>query len=182
VRIRLRGVLANAVIPVQVDLGFGDYVYPAPTLANFPGLLPELPAPRVLMYPPETVVAEKFEAMIRFAEANGRIKDFYDIWITTRIFPFDLPKLVEAIGGTMRRRETAVPTDMPIGLTEAFALIAQEAGLWEGFLRRTPPSTPPPAFRELQDELRRFFRPIIVALAEPGGAEGKWDPDGGLWR
>ena len=105
-RIRLRGVLANAVIPVQVDLGFGDYVYPAPTLANFPGLLPELPAPRVLMYPPETVVAEKFEAMIRFGKTNGRLKDFYDIWVIIRSFHPELATAVEAVSGTFRRRKT----------------------------------------------------------------------------
>jgi hypothetical protein len=80
--------------------GFGDRVYPAPSRKNFPSLLPDLLAADVLMYPPETVVAEKFEAMIRFGEANGRIKDFHDIWVTARTFPFDLSTLVEAVAGT----------------------------------------------------------------------------------
>lgn len=182
VRLSLKGALAKAIIPVQVDIGFGDHVYPSPTRQNFPSLLAGIPAPSILMYPPETVVAEKFEAMIRFGEANGRIKDFYDIWITTRTFSFELPILVEAVSGTLRRRETALPVKMPVGLTVTFAAIADEKGLWTGFLRRNPPTLQPPAFPELLGELRRFFDPLITALATPEGARGRWDPDGGAWR
>lgn len=182
VRLSLKGELAKAVIHVQVDLGFGDHVYPPPTRQAFPSLLPDMPTASILMYPPETVVAEKFEAMIRFGEANGRIRDFHDIWVTTRTFSFDLSRLLEAVGGTLRRRETAIPTEMPVGLTEAFARIAEERGLWTGFLRRSPPTLKPPPFPELQGELRRFFEPVIAALAVPEGARGRWDPDGGDWR
>ncbi|WP_206951973.1 nucleotidyl transferase AbiEii/AbiGii toxin family protein [Trinickia acidisoli] len=182
VQLSLTGDLAKARIPVQVDIGFGDHVYPQPTRQNFPNLLPDLPAANILMYPPETVVAEKFEAMIRFGETNGRIKDFHDIWVTTRTFSFDLPGLLEAVSGTLRRRETSIPTEMPVGLTEAFAKIADERGLWTGFLRRNPPSLQPPPFADLQEELRRFFGPVIANLALPEGAKGRWDPDGGAWR
>ena len=73
---------------MQVDIGFGDHVHPPATRQDFPTLLAEMPPPSVLMYPPETVVAEKLEAMIRFGELNGRVKDFYDIWVITRTFPF----------------------------------------------------------------------------------------------
>ncbi len=182
VQLSLKGELARAVISVQVDIGFGDHVYPPPTRQTFPSLLPDLPVPRILMYPPETVVAEKFEAMIRFGAANGRIKDFHDIWVTTRTFPFDMPSLVEAVGGTLLRRETAIPIEMPEGLTKAFAKIAEERGLWSGFLRRNPPTLQPPPFADLQQELRRFFGPVIVSLSLPEAATGRWDPDGGAWR
>jgi len=182
VQLGLEGELAKARIPVQVDIGFGDHVYPPPTRQNFPNLLPGLPVANILMYPPETVVAEKFEAMIRFGEANGRIKDFHDIWVTTRTFPFQLPQLVEAIAGTLRRRETAVPTEMPVGLTEAFAQIAEGQGLWSGFLRRNPPTLQPPPFPELQEELRRFFGAVIAVLGNPEAANGAWDPSGGRWQ
>ncbi len=182
VRLSLKGELAKAIIHIQVDIGFGDHVYPSPTRQTFPSLLPELPAARILMYPPETVVAEKFEAMIRFGEANGRIKDFHDMWVASRVFSFDLSSLVEAISGTLRRRETAAPTEMPVGLTEAFAKVAEERGLWSGFLHRNPPSVTPPPFAEVQQELRRFFGPVIATLALPERAKGRWDPDGANWR
>ncbi|WP_065752366.1 nucleotidyl transferase AbiEii/AbiGii toxin family protein [Bradyrhizobium paxllaeri] len=182
VRLSLRGELARAMIPVQVDIGFGDHVYPRPTRHIFPSLLPDLPAANILMYPPETVVAEKFEAMIRFGVTNGRIKDFYDIWVTLRTFPFDLSGLVEAVGGTLRRRETAIPAEMPVGLMDEFARITEERGHWTGFLRRNPPTIEPPPFAELQVELRRFFGPVIDGLAVPEGAQGRWDPAAGAWQ
>jgi hypothetical protein len=181
VRLSVKGELAKAIISVQVDIGFGDHVYPAPTRRTFPGLLPSLPPANVLMYPPETVVAEKLEAMVRFGEANGRIKDFHDIWVTTRTFRFELPILIEAVAGTLRRRETAVPAEMPIGLTPKFAEIAAERGLWTGFLRRNLPTLQPPPFEELQAELRHFFQPVFSALPIPEGARGTWDPDRRVW-
>jgi len=182
VQVSLQGELAAAVIGVQVDIGFGDHVFPQPQRRIFPSLLPNLSGANILMYPPETVVAEKFEAMIRFGESNGRIKDFYDIWIATRTFPFELSNLVEAVGGTLRRRETPIPIAMPVGLTKAFADIVEPRGLWTGFLRRNPPTLTPPSFEALQENLRRFFSPIIASLEIPEGAKGQWDPDVGAWR
>lgn len=182
VRLRLRGELEGAAIPFVVDIGFGDHVHPQPTRQIFPSLLPHLPEAKILMYPPETVIAEKFEAMVRFGAANGRIKDFYDIWVTTCTFEFDLPNLVEAVGGTLRRRETEIPTQTPVGLTEEFAKVANERGLWSGFLRRNPPSLEPPPFTDLQAVLRRFFAPVIASLPRPEAAKGRWDPNGRLWR
>lgn len=180
-RVSLIGILDTARIPVQVDIGFGDHVHPRPKRGNFPSLLPGLPQANILMYPPETVIAEKFEAMIRFGEANGRLKDFHDIWVTTRTFSFALPTVVEAVGGTLRRRQTPIPTEMPVGLTETFAAIVEERGLWTGFLRRTPPLSAPPPFPKLQEELRRFFGPVIDSLEAPESAKGTWSQDGGVW-
>lgn len=178
----LQGRLGRAVIPVQIDIGFGDHVSPAPKRADFPCLLDDLPRASVLMYPPETVVAEKFEAIIRFGEANSRLKDFYDIWLATRTFTFNLAAMVEAVSGTLRRRETTVPTSMPVGLGDAFASFVEQKGQWTAFLRRTRPTVNPPEFAQLVDELRRFFRPIISGLAQPEAAQGQWDRHAATWR
>lgn len=182
VRLRVVGELARARIPVQVDIGFGDHVFPAPRRQAFPGLIPGLPLPSILMYPPETVVAEKFEAMIRFGVGNSRLKDFHDIWVTTRTFRFDLPVLVEAILGTFGRRGTVAPAQMPVALTAAFARQALDGGLWSGFLRRNPPAQMPPPFAQVQEELRQFFGPVIASLARPEAARGRWDPDSATWH
>ncbi len=182
IRLIVKGRLGTAIIPVQVDIGFGDIVYPAPSRQTFPGLLPDLPTAEVLMYPPETVVAEKFEAMIRFGEANGRIKDFHDIWVTARTFSFDLATLTEAVGGTLGRRRTAIPTDLPVALTQQFAEMPATQALWAGFLRRNPPNLSPPPFGELLGELRRFFEPVLAALALPEAGKGRWNSDRGIWE
>lgn len=181
-RLLMNATLAGAKIRVLVDIGFGDHVYPAPTRWNFPSLLTDMPAASILMYPPETVVAEKFQAMISLGEANTRIKDFHDIWVITKTFPFDLAKVVEAVGGTLKRRETPLPVETPIALTDAFAKIAEDRGLWSGFLRRNPPTIESPPLPEVQSALRRFFDPIIASLPAPEAARGQWDPNVGTWR
>jgi len=182
IRLTLKSYLGTAIIPVQVDIGFGDNVYPEPSRRIFPGLLPDLPAAEILMYPPETVVAEKFDAMIRFGEANTRIKDFYDIWITTSTFQFDLATLTEAVGGTLRRRQTSIPKELPTVFLSEFADAPSTKGLWAGFLRRNPPTSPPPPFVEVLDKLRSFFEPVLATLALPEGGRGRWNPDRGTWE
>ncbi len=119
--------------------------------------------------------------MIRFGEANGRIKDFHDIWVVSRTFSLDLSSLVEAVGGTLKRRGTATPAEMPVGLTERFAEIQESRGLWSGFLRRNPPALEPPSFLKLQAELRRFFGPVIASLGSPESVRGRWNPDAAAW-
>lgn len=77
-RIKLQARLASARMTVQVDIGFGDVVTPEPEWIDFPTLL-DLPAPRLRVYPRETVVAEKYQAMVMLGIANSRMKDFYDL-------------------------------------------------------------------------------------------------------
>ena len=182
VRVTLKAELARAVISLQVDIGFGDHVYPPPVRRLFPSLLPDLAGAYILMYPPETVVAEKFEAIIRFGETNGRIKDFYDIWIISRTFDFDLSNLIEAVVGTLERRGTAIPIDMPVGLTETFVKLAEQRGLWSGFLRRNPPNLEPSSLASMLSELRRFFGPVLTSLQLPEATGGHWNSSSGFWR
>ncbi len=79
IRVRLTAILDGARIPLQVDVGFGDVVNPAPREADYPTFL-DLPAPHLRVYPRETGVAEKFQAMVYLGMANSRLKDFYDLW------------------------------------------------------------------------------------------------------
>lgn len=44
VRVKFHGMLANARIPMQLDIGFGNVIIPAPTEINYPTLL-DFPAP-----------------------------------------------------------------------------------------------------------------------------------------
>jgi hypothetical protein len=181
VQLKLQARLGTAIIPVQVDIGFGDSVFPPPKRRIFPCLLDGMPAANIWMYPAETVIAEKFEAMVRIGEATTRMKDFHDIWAMTRTFDFDLATLVQAVGDTLRRRGTAVPIDMPFVLTPAFGEIGAKQSLWTGFLRRSPPAVPPPPLAMLLEDLRRFFTPVIAVLRLPEGAKGNWSHDRAMW-
>lgn len=176
VRVVMLAKLENAKIHLQIDIGFGDTVHPEPKMITFPCLLPDMPVPEILAYPPETVVAEKFEAMVRFGEANGRLKDFNDIWAIMKTFDFDMATLVQAVLGTFQRREIALPREIPFALTAAFGELADKRKMWDAFLRRNPPAVPPPAFDDLLADLRRFLGPVLLAAAFPDNARGKWDP------
>lgn len=112
IRIHIDARLGNARIRLQIDVGFGDAVTPAPQAVSYPTLL-EFPAPRLLAYPRETVVAEKFQAMTVLGIANSRMKDFYDLWTLARQFSFEGATLSAAIEATFDRRKTPLPTDAP---------------------------------------------------------------------
>jgi predicted nucleotidyltransferase component of viral defense system len=132
--VRLRGVawLSGARITVVVDIGFGDSVEPGLETIYYPALL-DLPAPRLRAYAPETVIAEKFQAMVALGRANSRMKDFYDIWILTKTFEFAPDRLARATAATFARRQTAIPADLPDALTTAFAEDPQKQRQWTAF-------------------------------------------------
>jgi hypothetical protein len=171
--------LDAAVIKLQIDIGFGDKIYPATKRKPFPCLLPGMPAAEILVYPPETVIAEKFEAMVRFGETTSRLKDFYDIWTISGTFSFEMADLAEAIRGTFRQRGTDLPAAMPFVLTAAFTENPDKIRMWEGFLRRNPPPIAPPPFDEIVGDIRSFLGPVLGVLALPEGAAGTWTPGNG---
>jgi len=118
-RSKLLATLRAARIPLQIDVGFGDAVTPAPGEITYPTLL-DLPAPMLMAYPRETVVAEKFQAMVMLGIANSRMKDFYDVWTLARQFEFSGPVLCSAIRATFERRKTALPVKPPLALLPEF--------------------------------------------------------------
>jgi predicted nucleotidyltransferase component of viral defense system len=132
--VRLRGAatLSSARIAVVVDIGFGDSVEPGLETIEYPVLL-DLPAPTLRAYAPETVIAEKLQAMVALGRANSRMKDFYDIWILSRIFNFAEDRLARAIAATFARRRTSIPTEVPDALTSAFAEDPLKQRQWAAF-------------------------------------------------
>lgn len=136
VRITMTAEMAGARLPVQIDIGFGDAVTPGVMEIDYPSPL-NMPAPRLRAYPPETVVAEKFQALVALGMPNSRMKDFFNLWAISRTFSFDGGVLADAIAATFERRHTDIPTDTPVALTPAFAEDAARQVRWRGFLRRT---------------------------------------------
>ena len=132
--VRLRGTaaLAGARIAVVVDIGFGDSVEPGLETIEYPVLL-DLPAPTLRAYAPETVIAEKFQAMVALGRANSRMKDFYDIWVLSKTFSFAEDRLGRAIAATFARRQTTIPTVAPDALTSAFAADTLKQRQWAAF-------------------------------------------------
>src|SRR5580693_10115341 len=135
VRVKLLADLAGARIPMQIDIGFGDAVYPEPELASFPVLLP-MQAPLIRAYPRESAVAEKFHAMVVLDIRNSRMKDFYDIWLMANTWTFDMALLRSAIALSFQRRGSAMPNGAPFALTDEFLTDAQKMQLWKAFATR----------------------------------------------
>jgi predicted nucleotidyltransferase component of viral defense system len=159
IRIRLMGKLGTAEIPVQIDVGAGDAVTPAPETAIFPTLL-DFPAPHVRTYPIYTVVAEKFEAMVKLGTANTRMKDFHDVWFLAQRFEFDGPTLRKAIEATFARRQTNLPQS-PEALTGTFANDPTKQAQWAAFLRRNGLTGVTDQFSEVVAVLRKFIEPVL---------------------
>ena len=134
--VKLLACLGKARISLRVDVGFGDAVTPNAILAQFPTLLGH-PAPSIRVYPAETVVAEKLHAMVSLGIANSRMKDFYDLWILLRDFELDRPMLAKAIRATFERRQTPMPTALPVAMGEDFIADPAKQSQWKGFLSRS---------------------------------------------
>lgn len=179
VRLLIDAKLGTAKIKLKIDVGFGDHVHPAPREIEFPCLLSDLAAPRILAYPQETVIAEKFEAMVRYAEATSRLKDFHDIRTISQSFDIEKAVLAEAIAGTLRRRHTAFPETTPYALTPAFAQDQNKNRMWEAFLRRSAPAGTEISLAVVIDDLRRFLEPVYIHLGFPERAHGIWRPKSG---
>ncbi len=172
VRIALVGALTTARVRVQVDVGFGDATTPEPSVAEIATLL-DFPAPRLLTYPRETVVAEKLEAMVLLGLSNSRMKDFYDVAVLARDFAFDGALLTRAIVATFERRKTALPTGWPIALTDSFANDAAKRALWSGFLRKAD-IRETPSLAETIAGVRAFVEAPLIAAATGVPAPAAW--------
>jgi len=180
VRIKMVARLANAQIPVQVDIGFGDIITPAPTVEEYPTLL-DFPAPKVLTYSRETAVAEKLEAMISLGVINSRIKDFFDIRELALNFEFRGAVLTRAVRETFGRRRTKIPTETPIALTEEFVDQPGRQAQWRAFVRKGRLSSDTDALDNVIPTLREFLLPVLTAAAENTELNAIWNP-GGPWR
>ena len=135
-RVTLVAYLDGARSVVQVDVGYGDAVTPAPDEANYPVLLAEFPSPRLRVYPRYTVVAEKLDAIISLGIANSRMKDYFDIWVILRESELDLEVLRSAVNATSKRRNTLMPEGLPLGLSDEFAQDKNKNIQWNVFLNK----------------------------------------------
>lgn len=176
VRVTLAAALGTARIPLQVDVGFGDAVTPAAEWATFPALLPDLPAPRVRAYPAETVVAEKFQAMVVLGIANTRLKDFYDLWLLAGTRSFDGAVLAAAIAATFARRGTALPDASPVALSDAFARDRDKQAQWRAFLSRSGVVDAPDDLANVTDRLAAFVLPAVAAARGGAPPPARWTP------
>lgn len=178
-RLSLLAFVGSARLPVQVDVGFGDAITPAPEVVTYPTLLEGMDAPRLRAYPVYTVIAEKFHAMVELGINNSRMKDFFDLAVIAGTSALEGSILVEALRATFARRGTALPASVPIALTSEFAADAAKSRQWDAFVRKA----------QLQaDGLADAVSLIDALLSRPTQAavkgeafDSKWNPTARHW-
>lgn len=181
VRVTFLGLLDRAKIPIQIDIGFGDIITPAPEKVAFPTLL-DSPQPVLLTYPRETVVAEKFEAMVKLGITNSRMKDFYDLRALAELFSFEGGVLLEAIQRTFERRKTPLPTakQPPFIFTPSFFEDETKNRQWNAFVTKNRLNFGPITLRQIVSDIKRFLWPLLTADPARSPERLTW-PANGPW-
>ena len=168
-RILISGELAKARCKTQIDIGFGDAVTPGPVDATYPVLLDDLPAPRLRTYPVYTVVAEKLHAIALLGMINSRVKDYLDLSVLLERETLDVETLAGAIAATFVRRGMAVPTSLPVGLTDEFSGDATRQALWHAFLKKNELAQQ--ALPDIVSMLRMALEPALLRAATLNGLQ-----------
>jgi hypothetical protein len=158
---------------MQLDIGFGDAVTPPAVETAFPTLLGG-PAAVLLTYPRETVVAEKFEAMVKLGIANTRMKDFHDLYFLSRLFSFEGPILSEALVRTFERRKTRLPSAPPIAFTAEFFNDESKQRQWNAFNHKNKPYIEPIPLKTVVSDIGKFVMPMLYGMAMEGHWSRSW--------
>lgn len=162
-RIKTTADVGGARVPISIDVGFGDATEPQPEELTLPGLL-DMPAAKLRGYARETVIAEKFQAMVALGLTNTRIKDYYDVWLLSQSFEFDEDQLARAIAATFERRGTDIPSATPEGLTPAFGEDEAKQRQWDVFVRDV--SVNPGSLQDVVETIAVF----LMAAASTAGS------------
>lgn len=178
VRATFQAKLDDARIPMQIDIGFSDVITPAPATVSYPTIL-DFPAANLLAYNCETVIAEKFEAMVKLGELNSRMKDFFDVATLATSFDFEGKELGAAILATFTQRQTPIQPQ-PICFSAQFTGDPGKASQWKAFVRRSAIHGAS-EFSAVVDDVRRFLQPVATKLANSELFDRHWDR-GGTWR
>lgn len=177
-RIKFKGKLGNAEIPMQIDIGFGDVVSPSPLWIEYPVLL-DGDSPKLLAYTLESAIAEKYQAMVYLDMANSRMKDFYDIWYLMHNQIFNGKELQKAIELTFQRRNTKLPDEPPTALTKAFYSDDGKKTQWKAFKKKSGLSDVSQTLEKVVKEISGFLWPLNESLNKEEKFDSIWQPQKG---
>lgn len=180
VRVKFRGFLERTRVSMQIDVAFDDIIYPKPKTIDYPVIL-DLPKPHLKGYPAESVVSEKFEAMVKLGLLNSRMKDFYDIWLMMGQFDFNGSGLIEALKGTFSHRETPLPEHEPLFAEEIYDKESDRQALWNTFLKRGDIKHAPKELSIAAKAIEGFLVEPLNALSKGRKFNRKWKAPG-LWK
>lgn len=180
IRVKFSGYLGRARIAMQLDVGFSDEITSKAEPIDYPGLLPDQNDIRVKSYPKESVVSEKFHAMVHHAELNSRWKDYYDIWLISETFDFESSSIQRAIEKTFQKRDTELSAEKPPALTADFATKNQTR--WMSFITKSGLKNPHMNnFVEVIERIWIFLEYPILVSFDKTKPNRSWTPKKG-WK
>ncbi len=162
-------------IPIGIDIGFGDVIYPNAAKMEFPVIL-NMEAPRVNAYSLESSIAEKLEAIIRNGFLNSRYKDFYDIYVLSQKYTFNFQELHDAVAETFMNRKTPMTTKTA-AFSDEFINDTMHQARWNSFLKKKK-ALIPVSMNEAMARIKTFVEPL---LNESNKSYTTWDPKSGSW-
>lgn len=177
VNISIMGYLDRTKVPVSIDIGFGDVIYPERMRMKFPVLL-DMEAPEVYVYSIYSVIAEKFEAFVSLGYANGRYKDFYDIYVLSVNCDFDGKELKKAIVETFTHRETGF--DDIVVFESDFTEDPIRQRRWNAFIKKKKAMVKV-EFTEVIEQVKKLLMPIVEAIEQNKEFEYHWNKEGQEW-
>ncbi len=179
VRLKMNTYLGKARKTLQFDIGFGDAVSPEPDLIEFPTLLGHR-TPKLHAYATETIIAEKFQIMVKMEMLNSRMKDFFDIYSLSFRYNFRGRKLQKAIESTLKRRETPI-NSIPIVFKEVFQRDKAKQQQWAGYLRNIRITNTTRSFFEIMKRITDFLEPVVILIMEEKKMTQSWNAEEGKW-
>lgn len=171
------GYLDRTRVSVSIDIGFGDVVYPERSECPFPVLL-DMDAPEVYAYSIYSVIAEKFEAFVSLGLANGRYKDFYDIYVLSANYDLNGNELKNAIVETFMHRETTF--DDIVAFEPDFIEDTVRQGRWNAFIKKKK-AMMKIEFEEAIEQSKKLLLPIVEAIEQNKKFDYQWDRDKKEW-
>lgn len=180
VRVKMDAYLDKATVTLQIDIGFGDVIVPDVVEMDFPAMLDLNDPPVIKAYSLESVLAEKLEAAVKLSLANGRMKDFYDIYAISIQRDFDGTVLYEAIKATFEKRLT--PFDRTtIVFRDDFWQDEELRKRWNIFVRRID-NKDIPAFDGVMKHIHGFLFPVYESLCSERDFINSWDHKSLQWK
>lgn len=180
IRLKINTTLSQAKKRLQLDVGFGDIIRPGAILMELPTILEE-DRPKIRVYSIESVISEKFEAMVKLAMVNSRMKDFYDVYTLSTSHDFESNRLKEAVEATFKRRKISIP-DEPLVFRSEFYQDKGRQQQWTAFLRKVRLDDVPRDFSEIMKKITLFLKPIVVSVKGKTDVRKHWDAETGYWK
>lgn len=168
------GYLDRTKIPISIDIGFGDVIYPETVKMDFPVIL-DMESPRVNAYSLETSIAEKMEAIIHNGYLNSRYKDFYDIYVLSKKYVFSYAELRNAVIQTFENRKTPMTMDSA-AFSDEFLNDPVHQTRWKSFLKKKK-ALIQVSMSDAMDWIKAFVRPLFE-----GTEKTRWNPEKGNWE